>query len=189
MEGVVYRFRPVPAKDFISRVGGVDAERSWKVLMDPKVRWGRLNEPDVTVDRESMRNSTMGKQSYLRLAQSLVNIQKYDSAVQALDRGLYFFPNSKFIFDYYTLPWGELYYQSGAMEKGDSVITLVAKRYAEDLDYYLGLDDNFASYYKNDIQQALAVLQRASQIAKQYKRKELGDKLNKDLMDRIGQVK
>ncbi len=189
MEGVVYRFRPVPAKDFASRVGGVDVERSWKVLMDPKVRWGRLNEPDVTVDRESMRNSTMGKQSYLRLAQSLVSIQKYDSAVQVLDRGLYFFPNNKFIFDFYTLPWGELYYQSGAMEKGDSVISLIAKRYADDLDYYLGLDDNFASYYKNNIQQALAVLQRTSQIAKQYKRNELSDKLNKDLMDRIGQVK
>ena len=75
------------------------------------------------------------------------------------------------------------------MEKGDSVISLVAKRYADDLDYYLGLDDSFASYYKNNIQQALAVLQRSSQIAKQYKRNELSDKLNKDLMDRIGQIK
>ena len=188
MEGVVYRFRPVPAKDFISRVGGVDIDRSWKVLMNDKVRWGRLNEPDVTVDRESMRNATMGKQSYLRLAQSLVNVQKYDSAVQVLDRGLYFFPYNKFIFDYYTLPWAELYYKSGAMEKGDSVINLIAKRYSEDMDYYMGLDDKFISYYSSDMQQAMAVLQRASQTAKRYKRKELGDKIEKELTDRIGKV-
>ena len=188
MEGVVYRFRPVPAKDFISRVGGVDIDRSWKVLMDPKVRWGRLNEPDVTVDRESMRNSTMGKQSYLRLAQSLVNVRRYDSAVQVLDRGLYFFPNNKFVFDYFTLPWGELYYKSGSMEKGDSIVSMVAKRYSEDLDYYMGLDDKFMSFYGNDIQQAMAVLQRASQIAKQYKRKKLADKLEKELMERLGKV-
>ena len=188
MEGVVYRFRPVPARDFVDRVGGVDIDRSWKVLMNDKVRWGRLNEPDVTVDRESMRNSAMGKQSYLRLAQSLVNVQKYDSAVQVLDRGLYFFPNNKFIFDFYTLYWAETYYRSGAMEKGDSVVNLVVKRYDEDLDYYMGLEDKFMNYYGNNIQQAMAVLQRASQIAKQYKRKELGDRIEKDLMDRLGKV-
>jgi len=186
MEGVVYRFRPVPAKDFISRVGGVDIDRSWGILMNENVRWGRLNEPDVTVDRESMRNSPMGKQSYLRLAQSLVNIQKYDSAIQVLDRGLYFFPNNKFIFDYYTLTWGELYYRSGAMEKGDSVMTLVAKRYSDDIDYYMSLEGNFANYYNNDLQQSLAVLQRVAQIAKQYKRDELSTKIEQDLMERLG---
>ena len=188
MEGVVYRFRPVPARDFADRVGGVDIDRSWKVLMNEKVRWGRLNEPDVVVDRESMRNASMGKQSYLRLAQALVHEQKYDSAVQALDRGLYFFPNDKFIFDFYTLFWAETYYRSGSMEKGDSVINLVAERYSEDLDYYMSLDDKFMSYYSNKIQEAMAVLQRASQIAKSYKRKELGDKIEKELMDRLGQV-
>jgi len=74
------------------------------------------------------------------------------------------------------------------MDKGDSVIRLVAKRYGEDLDYYTGLNDKFLNYYGNDIQQSMAVLQRASQIAKQYKRKELGDKIEKDLMDRLGKV-
>jgi hypothetical protein len=44
------------------------------------------------------------------------------------------------------------------------------------------------NYYGNKMQEAMAVLQRASQIANRYKRKELADKINKDLMDRIGQV-
>ena len=185
MEGVVYRFKPTKADDYIPRVGGVDPERSWKVLMAPDVRWGRLNEPDVTVDRESYRNAAMGKQSYLRLAQALANDKDYDRAVKALDKGLYFFPYEKFIFDYYTLPWAEIYYQSKAPEKGDDVLKKIVKRYIDDLDYYYSLDDKFMSYYSSDIQEALAVLQRASQVAKRFGRDELSKEFEKDLQDRI----
>jgi tetratricopeptide (TPR) repeat protein len=185
MEGVVYRFKPIPADDYIPRVGGVDPERSWKVLMNDKVRWGRLNEPDVTVDRESYRNASMGKQSYLRLAQALANDQKYDSAVQALDKGLYFFPYDKFIFDYYTLPWAEIYYQCQATDKANDVLKKVVQRYKDDLDYYLSLDDQFVSYYANDIQEAMAVLQRASQIAEKNGQKDLSKEFENDLRERL----
>jgi tetratricopeptide (TPR) repeat protein len=185
MEGVVYRFKPAKASDYIPRVGGVDPERSWKVLMNDKVRWGRLNEPDVTVDRESYRNASMGKQSYLRLAQALANEQKYDSAVQALDKGLYFFPYDKFIFDYYTLPWAEIYYQCKATDKANDVMKKIVQRYKDDLDYYLSLDDKFMSYYSSDIQEAMAVLQRAAQIAKRNGQTELAKEFEKDFQDRI----
>jgi hypothetical protein len=72
------------------------------------------------------------------------------------------------------------------MEKGDSVMTLVAKRYSDDIDYYMSLEGNFANYYNNDLQQSLAVLQRVAQIAKQYKRDELSTKIEQDLMERLG---
>ncbi len=188
MEGVVYRFKPLIAEDFIPRVGGVDPERSWKVLMNDKVRWGRLNEPDVTVDRESYRNASMGKQSYMRLAQALVNDQKYDSAVQVLDRGLYFFPYKKFIFDYYMLPWAEMYYQSNALDKGDDVLKKIVKRYTDDMDYYFSLEPKFMNYYSDNIQEGFAVLQRASQIARTYHRDDLAKKFDKELKERLSRV-
>jgi len=189
MEGVVYRFKPTKAKYFIGRVGGVDSERSWKILMDSTVRWGRLNEPDVVVDRESYRNSAMEKQSYLRLAQALINDGDSKRAVEALDKGLYFFPYEKFIYDYYTLPWSEIYYKAKAFEKGDDILKKVVQRYKDDLDYYLSLDDKFMGYYQSDIQEALAVLQRASRVAKSYGRKELSEEFDKELQDRIANSK
>jgi tetratricopeptide (TPR) repeat protein len=187
MEGIVSRFTPVKSDPnvFIKNIGGVNTERSWKILMSDKARWGRLNEKDVTVDRESYRNTAMAKQSYMRLAQALVNEQKYDSAVQALDRGLYFFPYDKFIFDYFTIPWAEFYYISKAIDKGDDVMKKIVKRYTDDLDYYFSLDEKFITYYSNDIQEAFAVLQRASQVAKQYGRNDLAKQFDKDLNDRI----
>ena len=183
MEGIVYRFTPVPATEYISNVGGVDADRSYEVLMNDKVRWGRLNEDDVTVDRESARTVGIMKQDYFRLAQSLVARKKYDSAVDAMDRSLYFFPEKKFPFDYYMIYWPDTYYKAGATEKGNKMVEDIARTYEENLDYYYSLDDKMQNYYKDDIQQAMAVLQRLNQVTDQYKQKALSDTLNKTLYD------
>ncbi len=183
LEGVVYRFQPVLAPNYISRVGGVDAERSYEVLMNKKVRWGRLNKDDVTVDRESARTVGIMKQNYVRLAQALNSLQKYDSAVYAMDTGLYFFPGKKFPYDYYMISWADNYYKAGAIDKGNDVVKGIAERYEEDLAYYYDLDDKMRDYYKDDIQEAMAVFQRLKQITDHYHQKALSDTLDKQLYD------
>jgi len=185
LEGVVYRFEPKPAPDYISKVGGVDPERCYEVLMNDSVRWGRLNQDDVVVDRESDRTVGIMKQNYIRLAQALANEQKYDSVVKVLDRGLYFFPEKKFPFDYFMIPWADNYYQAGADDKGDNVVSLIAKRYEDDLDYYASLSSKYDKYYSDQIQEGLAVLQRLSQLADEYKRNDLEDEIKQSLMDNL----
>ena len=185
MRGMVYQFIPVPATDYIKRVGGVSPDSSYRILMNKDVRWGRLNMPDVHVDRESFRNSIIAKQSYIRLAQSLVNLHKYDSTVKVLDKGIYFFPNSKFPFDYYTIHWALLYYQAGAFEKGNKVITEIYNRYMEDLKYYNNLNDRFISYYNDEIREALSALQQMVHLTKDYHQDKLSDKINKGFYDQL----
>jgi hypothetical protein len=185
LEGVVYRFEPKPAPDYISKVGGVDPERCYTVLMADDARWGRLNEDDVVVDRESDRTVGIMKQNYIRLAQALANEQKYDSVVKVLDRGLYFFPEKKFPFDYFMIPWADNYYQAGADDKGDNVLSLIAKRYEDDLNYYASLSSKYDQYYSDQIQEGLAVLQRLAQLANEYKRKDLEDEIKQSLMDNL----
>ena len=96
LEGVVYRFIPIVATNFINKIGGVNADVTYRILMDENVEWGRLYADDVIVDRESDRNSAMAKQNYVRLAQSLLMERKYDSVVKVLDRGIELFPNNLF---------------------------------------------------------------------------------------------
>lgn len=189
LEGVVYRFKPTPAADYRQRVGGVNTDRTYEVLMNDQVRWGRLNEADVVVDRESSRNSGMAKQNYVLLAQALLNEGKYDSAVAAMDRGIEFFPNDKFPFDVYMLPWAEYYYQAGAMEKGNQVVKILADRYSQDLTYYNSLSDKYNSYYEEDIQNAMAVLQRLTQMTKQHKQTELSAEVEKVFYDNMTSLK
>ncbi len=153
--------------------------------MADDVRWGRLNEDDVTIDRESNRNSGMIKQDYIRLAQALVKEGKTDSVEAVLDRGIYFFPNNKIPFDYFMIPWADNYYSAGATEKGNDLVELLYNRYLEDLKYYTSLKKRFMNYYSDDIQESLAVLQRLSELARENGQTELADKIEKDLYDNL----
>jgi tetratricopeptide (TPR) repeat protein len=189
LEGVVYRFKPVKAMDYIRRVGGVDPERSYQILTNDQVRWGRLNKPDVNVDRESFRNATIAKQSYIRTAQALVEQHDYDSAVKVLDKGIEFFPNEKIPFDYYTSHWAMLYYKAGATEKANKVVEQIFDRYLDDLRYYNSLDNKFLDYYSEDIRMALTAMQQLAQLAKDNGQKELGDKLDKAFNEQLGILK
>jgi hypothetical protein len=144
-----------------------------------------LNEEDVVVDRESARNSGMAKQNYLRLAQGLLNQGKNDSAVAALDKGIEFFPNEKFPFDYQMLSWIAFYYEAGAPEKANEVVNILTDNYVEDLSYYGSLQPRFAAYYDDDVQNAMAVLQRLMQVTKQYKQTDLSAEIEKKFYDNM----
>ncbi len=185
MEGIVYRFKPTLAKDNIKGMGGVDMNDSYKILMNPKVRWGRLNKPDVNVDRESDRNSTLGIQSYFRLAQSLVADKKYDSAVDVLDREAYFFPKSKFPYSSFTIQQAWIYYKCGAIKKANKMVNGIYTRYMQDMDYYIGLQPRFFNFYTNEIRDALGTMQQLVQLTKVYKQDTLSEKINKSLYAQI----
>jgi len=184
MEGVVYRFMPVKAKEYYKNLGGVYADGSYDMLVNKAV-WGNLNDPDVTVDRESYRNSSLAKQSYMRLAQALLNEGKADSAVTVLDRSIAFFPNDKFAFDYYMLPWAEIYFSAGATEKAIDMVHTLADRYLDDLGYYASVGSKFEPYYDQQAQEALAVLQRLSQLANEHGQKDLSKELDDKFMDQM----
>lgn len=164
MEGVVYKFMPVIAPEYYRGMGGVYAKGSYDLLVN-KARWGNLNHPDVTVDRESFRNSSIAKQSYMRLAQALINEGKKDLAIISLDKSLEFFPAKKFPYDYFMLPWIDIYYEAGDPAKAMDVMEKLADRYLDDLRYYTSLDGKFVKYYNTNMQEAMAVIQRLSEIA------------------------
>jgi hypothetical protein len=177
LEGIVYRFLPVIAKNYYQGLGGVDSKGSYDLLVN-KAKWGNLNQPHVYVDPESRRNSVMPKQNYMRLAQSLIDEKKMDSAVIVLDACQKFFPNNKIVYDIYTMPVVEAYYQAGALEKGNQVSDILQTNFEGDLDYYSKLDDYFKKYYEQDIQRAFAVLQQLSMLAKRYKQTDISQKID-----------
>ena len=188
LEGVVYRFKPTLASDHISKVGGVDAEKTYNVLMSDDARWGRLNMDDVVVDRESDRNAGMAKQNYLRLSQALITEGKTEKAVASLDKGIEFFPNNKFAYDYYMIPWAGIYYEAKADAKANDIVETIYNRYTDELDYYNSLDPKFTQAYQNQVQEALAVLQRLGQVTREYKQLEMADKIDSVFYKEVGKL-
>ncbi len=172
LTGVVYKFIPVLATDFYRGLGGVDEVASYDILMN-KAKWGNLNEPGVVVDPESARNHMMAKQSYLRLAQALLTKGKNTEAIAVVDKLIYEFPNEKISFDIYLMPILDIYYKAEATEKANDFLRTMAKVFGERLGFYNQVDPKFASFYKEDSEEAMMVLARLMSIAKQNNQQSL----------------
>jgi len=185
MEGIVYQFKPTLAKDYIKGMGGIDVNHTYKVLMGTKARWGRLEKPDVHVDRQSFMNSSMAIQSYMWLAKALANENKYDSAVNVLDRETYFFPKSKFPYDYFTIQKAMIYYRCGAIKKANTVVNAIYTRYMQDMNYYNGLKPKFFKSYTENIREALGSLQQLAGLSKHYKQDALAKKISNSFDDQL----
>jgi hypothetical protein len=178
-EGLAHRFMPVLAPDYYKNAGGVYIDGSYDLLVN-KTRWGRLNEPDVTVDPESSRNISTVKMAYMRVAQSLVTRERYEEAVTVMDKCQEFFPDEKIPYGYYYegfLP--ELYYKAGAMEKGDDILKKVAANATDELRYFNTLKPKFIEYYKENIHDALSLVNTMADCAKRYKRYDIQSELDK----------
>lgn len=177
MEGLAYRFIPVKADDYYKGLGGVYRDGSYDLLVN-KAKWGSLNEEGVVPDRESVRNTDFARQSYVRLAQSLVNHQQYDSAVIVMDKYQEFFPNEKFPFELRLYQFPEMYYLCGAMEKGDDAMRKLVKNAKDKADYYLGMKPKFTDYFQDDIDEQVSILGQMQLTAKRFDRQEMKSELD-----------
>ncbi|MDR0969580.1 MAG: DUF2723 domain-containing protein [Lentimicrobiaceae bacterium] len=147
LEGIVYKFMPVPAKHHMRSSGGISVDETYNILVN-QAKWGNLNDPKVTIDRESMRNHLYAKFNYMRLAMALLEEGKNDSAVAVLDKYIEFFPDEKIPFDAnYMSTWADSYYKAGYPEKGDAVIDKIFKNQIELITYYNNQASKFYKYY------------------------------------------
>ncbi len=182
MEGLAYRFIPVVAEDYYNKVGGVYREGSYDLLVN-KARWGRLNEPDVVPDRESIRNSEFARQSYSRLAQALVNHHEYDSAVVVMDKFQEFFPNNKFPYDIRLYMFPEMYYICGDSVKGDTFMNTFVKNCCDKVEYYGNMKPRFANYFNEDIEESLSLLQHMREVSIRYNRSAIKENIDAKLQE------
>ena len=190
MEGFVYRFMPVKPDelDFIKGVGSVNSTASYDILMN-KCKWGNLNLPGVYVDRESYRNVAMPKQDFARLARKLSLENKYDSAVKVCDYVQQIFPDNKIHYDYYMIQFVDVYYKSGAIEKGNKLANRLMQIYQQNTDYYLSLNPEFRGNYDEDLNEAFGFFNSLKQIADQYNQKDISQRVDKFLNERTGAMK
>ncbi|MBE0664016.1 MAG: DUF2723 domain-containing protein [Bacteroidales bacterium] len=177
LEGFVYKLMPVKADHYVRGLGGINVEATYDALMN-KAKWGNINDPRVTVDRESMRNSMFPRQNFMRLAQALLDENRIDSAVAVADRFVEIFPNDKFPFDRFTTPFTEVYYEAGMFEKGNELVRTIANNYMADIDYYDNQRPAVAAYFGEDREIAMIMLQRLSMSARVYDQPEVAEEID-----------
>jgi hypothetical protein len=180
LEGMVYKFLPVKADNYIKGIGGVSADTCYDILVN-RAKWGRLNAPEVVIDRESARNVQIPRQNYMRVAQAMLYKGEKEKAVKVLDVCMEHFPSEKLALDKYSLPFAEIYYAAGATEKGNDMTRKIARVFIDDLKYFNSLSGVFADQFVQDKQETFAFLNRLMQMAGQYKQDDLTKELESEI--------
>ncbi|MFO7613184.1 MAG: DUF2723 domain-containing protein [Bacteroidales bacterium] len=173
--GMIYKFMPVRAENYYQGIGGVDPDKTFEIFTN--CSWGNLNDPRVTVDRESMRNARLPRQNYLRAAETFLMRGEEEKARILLDTCLHFFPDSKIPYDMLMIPFAELYYNLDETEKANGITGRLIEVYTDDLRYYRSLRPGFAEkYYTDTIDRTLRLLRNLSILARQNGQTDLADR-------------
>jgi len=174
-EGMVYKFMPVKADNYYQSLGGVNPDKTYEVFTN--CRWGNLNDPDVTVDRESNRNCRLPRQNYLRAAETFLARGEKEKAIKLLDTCQYFFPDSKIQYDLMMIPFADVYYSAGEIEKGNAIISRLIDIFSDDLRYYKTVNASFVKeHYMDAIERNMRVMRSLSQLAKENHQDDLAAK-------------
>jgi len=187
LEGTLYRFMPVLPKKGMEAIGGINVDRTWDIMMN-KSKFGNLNSPKVTVDRETFRNIYYERLSFTRLGYALLIENRNDSAVQVADRCQQMFPASKCGYDFYQMQLLEIYFRAGAIVKGTKLATELIRIYKQNINYYLSTG-SFMDYWKDDLGNDLNTLQHIAGIVKKYKQPELSNDIQQFIKEKTVSLK
>jgi len=186
IEGLVYRFLPVKAEaDSTRRLGSMNSDVTYDILMN-KCKWGNLADPKVYVDPESLRNSVMPKQNFIRLARNLVEKGENEKAIKVCDYVQQIFPDNKICFDYYMVEFVDIYYRAGEFRKGNILANRLLQIYEQNADYILALDQKLKVGYGNDLNMALSLFDYTNQLAKQFNQSAITQRIEKYLNTKKG---
>lgn len=201
-EGFAYRFVPIKTTAANGQVGRVRTDVMYNNIVN-KFKWGNMNDPKVYLDENNVRMSMNVRNSFVRLADGLLEEGKRDSAIAVLDRCNELVPNEKVPYNYFNLLMVEAYYKAAhnlktidtdslsrevivfpaASKKGNDVVKVMAKNCEDELKYYFTLEPRFRASVQEELQRSYYIMRELSNIAGHYGEKTLSQDVAKRLND------
>ncbi len=176
LEGFAYRFTPVKTKSNGIYFGSVDTQKMYDNLMN-NFKWGNMNNPKVYIDENNQRMMMNIRNNFNRLAESLIQENKNDSAIQVLDKSLELIPHSVVTYNYFSQQLAENYFAAGATQKGQELIREIFESYKKEMDYYLSLDNKLIASVDEEIQRILYFMRDMSMISTRNNQPDLAKEI------------
>ncbi len=188
-EGLAYRFVPIKSKSGGMASGRVDSDILYDNIMN-KFTWGNVNDPDVYLDEYNKKeiNIIQARYMFARLAQTLIDEEKNEKAIEVLDRLFEIFPDKKVPLTFDSFPAVELYYRVEKEEKANDLVRILAKNSFEMLEYYISLPTQFTSSIKNEQSREMSHIQNLLVLTKRYKQQELTTEIDNKLKELIARL-
>src|SRR5699024_10622772 len=187
-DGLSYRLVPVKteAKQSLLDPGNVNLDFMYENLMT-KFKFGGAQTPGTYFDQPNRRSLSNIRGAYAKLGIALAQAGRKDSASKVLKYGDEHILKSDFPFgltsernihDMSSMRVAFAYYLAGDMERGNEIANLIIEDCKQQAAYYRSLSPAKASAFRQDLQQARAIISQLKQWKEMFG--EDGDKnLNK----------
>ena len=138
--GLAYRILPV-ANDDPDSESLIDTETMYDNMMN-KFEWGGVDNPNVYLDETTRKMTYTMRMLFIDLAEALIMEEKYDMALNVLDKMMEKIPATATKHDYLSIQPAMAYYSLGEDEKGESILTEVADNSMEYMKWFRSLEYN-----------------------------------------------
>ncbi len=180
LEGMALRLVPVKKPGNENSIGHINSGILYDRLMNT-FAYGNMEKPGVYLDETNRRMVSNLRTNFGRLAEQLILEGKNKEAAAVCDRCLEIMPDKSVKFDFFLLPFAEVYFKAGETSKGNNLLENLFDLYSEDLNYYFSFNPKQIPQFDFEMQQALAILNRVSIVAEENKNRKLAEKARTEL--------
>jgi len=179
LEGFAYRL--VPYKTKVAEngdIGDVNTDILYDNVMN-KFVWGGTDKDNVWVDNFVKRVISIMeiRNVFARLSTALLDENKNEKAIAVLNRCVETLPDKNYEFDYTMLPIIENYYIAEQYDKANSIVTTMATRLEQEMEYFSKFSGNNASNIERDRSMNGYTFNELINLLKAYKQDEMLNKL------------
>ena len=133
---------------------------------------GNISNPKIYLDEQNLRLIMSYRNLFERLAGSLIDEGKVDSARKVLDRCMEIFPDKVARYDYFVAQLAGCYYRTGDAQKADAICEKVLHLMDQDLDYLFAFPQDELKSMDGSLKEDLMTLQRLGEIVTSGTKKE-----------------
>ena len=176
LEGLAYRLVPIKTPGRYER-GRIDTDIMYDNLMN-RFKFGRMNEEDVYLDHFHLRtlNVIRLRMRFTRLANALIEENKFEKAEAVLDKIVELTPHSNMQYDYFILGVADAYYKINRFEKANTIITKLLDVNESHLDYYLSMSKKNRELIRQEIGTHFQVMSNIGQMTQRYNQTDIADR-------------
>lgn len=172
LEGLAYRIVPIETNSASFQKGFVATDIMYNNIMN-KFKWGGIKKPNVYVDENNRRMLTNMRNNFGRLAESLIQEGKRDSALVVLDKCMEEIPVNKVPYDFFSVQIAKQYIDANATDKAKSLIKDMSDQFSSELKYYMGFSDEYFPAVDSEVRSNLYFMNELVGYAKALKDEEL----------------
>jgi len=174
LEGLAYKLVPIktPADATGINMGQVNSKLMYQNVME-NFKWGNMERPDVYIDENNGRMMMNIRNTFNRLAETLVAEGQNEKATKVLDRGVELIPHKVVPYNYFSMMMAETYFKAGQASKGKEIINTIMTDYKEQLDYFFKLKKPMRNSVDEEIQRILYFMREMSMICTRNNQPEL----------------